>query len=190
MKKCKGCGRNKKLIDFWKQSTGKFGVRSKCKKCLSREMEKWRNDNKDSLNKYVRKWNQNNPKNKQKINERWRAKNPYYLRSWRTKNKTNTHYKIANNLRVRLRMALHGNYKSGSAVRDLGCSIDEFKQFLESQFKLGMSWENYGVNGWHIDHIKALSNFDLTKREEILEACHYTNLQPLWAKENRSKSNK
>ncbi len=53
-----------------------------------------------------------------------------------------------------------------------------------------MTWDNYGLYGWHIDHIKPLASFDLTDREQFLEACHYTNLQPLWAEENLSKGNK
>jgi len=56
---------------------------------------------------------------------------------------------------------------------------------LKSNFKPGMSWDNYGE--WHIDHIKPLILFDLTKRSQMLKAVHYTNLQPLWANENISK---
>jgi desulfoferrodoxin (superoxide reductase-like protein) len=61
---------------------------------------------------------------------------------------------------------------------------------LEKQFKLGMNWDNYGRSGWHIDHIKPCASFDLTKKEEQLKCFHYTNLQPLWARENLIKSDK
>lgn len=47
-----------------------------------------------------------------------------------------------------------------------------------------MTWENWNVNGWHIDHIIPLVTFDLTDRKQFLEACHYTNLQPMWSEEN------
>jgi hypothetical protein len=80
--------------------------------------------------------------------------------------------------------------KSGSAVRDLGCSFEKLKRHLESQFQPGMTWKNYGLHGWHIDHIKPLVLFDLTNRKQFLEACNYKNLQPLWAKENLSKKGK
>jgi hypothetical protein len=85
---------------------------------------------------------------------------------------------------------LKKNAKSGSAVRDLGCSIEQLKQHLESKFQTNMSWNNYGPTGWHIDHIIPLSKFNLSIREELLKACHYTNLQPLWAIDNICKGNK
>ena len=53
-----------------------------------------------------------------------------------------------------------------------------------------MTWDNYGYYGWHIDHITPLASFDLTNRQQLLEACHYTNLQPMWAKDNMTKSDK
>lgn len=98
--------------------------------------------------------------------------------------------KIATNLRNRLNRAIKGNYKAGSAVRDLGCSVDDFKQHLESKFQPGMSWDNYGRKGWHIDHIVPLNAFDLTDHEQFKRACHHSNLQPLWAKDNILKSDK
>ena len=95
-------------------------------------------------------------------------------------------FKLAKNLRTRLNTAIKGDYKSGSAVRDLGCTIEFLKQHLETQFKDGMNWENHG-KVWHIDHIEPLCSFDLTNREQLLKACHYTNLQPLFKQDNWKK---
>jgi hypothetical protein len=69
----------------------------------------------------------------------------------------------------------------------LGCSINFLKKYLEDRFKEGMLWRNYGIYGWHIDHIIPCYNFDLSKLEEQNKCFHYSNLQPLWAKENWSK---
>jgi hypothetical protein len=104
------------------------------------------------------------------------------------KKKTDINYYLACILRVRLANAIKRGTKSGSAVRDLGCSITEFKTYMEKLFWPGMSWENRGQ--WQIDHIIPISSFDLTDREQFLRACHYTNLQPLWAKDNLSKGNR
>lgn len=108
----------------------------------------------------------------------------------RTKLKEDINYKLSTILRQRINKALTGNYKSGSAVKDLGCCISEFKIYLESKFQVGMTWENYGRYGWHIDHIIPLSYYNLSIREQFLKACHYTNLQPLWALENLQKGNR
>ena len=81
-----------------------------------------------------------------------------------------------------------GYNKPTTTINYLGCSIKKLKNHLEKQFREGMSWENYGK--WEIDHIKPLSIFDLTKLENQKKCFHYTNLQPLWKSENRSKGAK
>lgn len=106
--------------------------------------------------------------------------------------KTDLNYRIKENLRCRLWHALNGKVKAGSSVSDLGCSVDELRAHLESLFTPGMSWANYGhLKGkWEIDHIKPLQSFtNLSDREQLLEACHYTNLQPLWWEDNNAKHN-
>ena len=65
---------------------------------------------------------------------------------------------------------------------------ETFGKVVEEQFVDGMSWDNYGIYGWHIDHIIPLSS--AKTEEEIFKLCHYTNLQPLWAVDNLKKSNK
>jgi len=113
---------------------------------------------------------------------------------WKEKSRTDPSHRIARALRVRIRKTLlfHQVLKVGSAVRDLGCTPEELRKHLEYLMKEGMTWDNYGPwheteMRWHIDHVKPLASFDLTDREQFLEACHYTNLQPLWARENLSK---
>jgi hypothetical protein len=90
--------------------------------------------------------------------------------------------KIASRVRTRVWIAIKN--KNLSLPEYLGCSIEELKSHLESLFTPGMSWENYGKYGWHIDHIVPISIFDLTNPEELRKACHYTNLQPLWWRDN------
>lgn len=130
--------------------------------------------------------------NRRRANE-WAKKNRNRrierTREWRANRyKTDIQFKLEVCLRRRLYMAVRGNHRSGIAIRDLGCSIADFKVYLESMFADGMSWENWGINGWHIDHKRPISSFNLTDPEQLKEACHYTNLQPLWAKDNLRKS--
>lgn len=98
---------------------------------------------------------------------------------------TDSQFKLTRNLRSRLHLAIKGKFKAGSAIRDLGCSIPELIEYFKPLFQEGMSWENHGE--WHIDHIIPLSAFDLTDPEQLKVACHFTNLQPLWAVENIRK---
>jgi 5-methylcytosine-specific restriction endonuclease McrA len=86
--------------------------------------------------------------------------------------------------------ALKNNAKAGHTVELLGCSIEDLRSHLEQQFTPGMTWDNYGVHGWQIDHIIPLSYFNLSDPEQQKRAWHYTNLQPLWAVDNIRKSNK
>jgi hypothetical protein len=150
-------------------------------------------NNKEKINKQSKEYMVNNKikiaEYKKEYQFLHREKIFNYLKSYK-KNKLqiDINYKLSGNLRNRLRCAIKNNYKSGSAVQDLGCLIEELKIWLEQQFQPGMSWDNYGE--WHIDHIIPLSSFDLTDRNQLLKACHWFNLRPLWAKENLSRKKK
>lgn len=78
--------------------------------------------------------------------------------------------------------------KNNSTLKIVGCPPDKLKEHIEKQFVDGMSWENHGLFGWHIDHIIPLSS--AKTEEELYKLCHFSNLQPLWAKDNLRKSNK
>lgn len=98
---------------------------------------------------------------------------------------------LKNSLKNRYRMALT-NVKSitGELLEHLGCSIEEARMHIENQFQPGMTWENHGLHGWHIDHIRPVASFDLYDIEDRRKCFHYSNLQPLWAADNIAKSDK
>lgn len=97
--------------------------------------------------------------------------------------------KIAHSIRTRIWQGIK-NTSNTSSSELTGLSWHDLKNYLQSKFQPGMTWDNYAKNGWHIDHIKPLSKFDLTDEDEQRRAYHYTNLQPLWAKDNIRKSDK
>lgn len=141
----------------------------------------YRNNNKEKITNLTRQWIiKNRDLVRIKSNLRYKEKECNDL-----------NFKISNRLRHRVRAAIlrfNDGIKVSSAIKDLGCSIEELKFYLESKFQEGMSWDNYG--SWHIDHIKPLSGFNLSDPEDFSKACHYTNLQPLWAKDNIRKGKK
>ncbi len=174
-----------KITEYKKQ------YQQKNREKLAKNKKEYRQDNKYILAKKKKEYYQKNKKELAKKLKKYRQKNKEKINKYhQQRKKTDISYKLACNLRTRLYQALKANYKAGSAVRDLGCSVAELKLHLESLFQAGMDWNNWSKYGWHIDHVKPLSKFDLTDREELLKACHYSNLQPLWAVDNIKKSNK
>ena len=172
--------------------------RSYCSTCYSR---KWRKENKEKYRLGQDKWYKQNKKEVIEKVKKYKKENPNIVQKcrnnadkedikkyYRDRYNNDSDYRLKVILRNRLRQSIKFHEKSGSAVSDLGCSIDELKKHLESKFTEGMSWDNYGK--WHIDHIKPLASFDLSDREQFLRACHYSNLQPLWAKDNLIKKDR
>ncbi len=101
--------------------------------------------------------------------------------------RTNINMRLAQNLRNRIKQAVKKSYKAGSAVRDLGCSVEKFKLYIASKFTNEMTWDNYG-KVWHLDHIIPLCRFNLQNREQFLKATHYSNYQPLLVHDNLVKN--
>jgi hypothetical protein len=96
-------------------------------------------------------------------------------------------YRLQNALRARLYDALQGKRKTAPTLEMLGCTTKELRVYIEGLWQEGMTWENYGVHGWHIDHIVPCDSFDLSDPAQQRECFHYTNLQPLWAGDNLAK---
>ena len=148
--------------------------------------KQWGVDNKERVKKYLKTYNeQNKEKIKQKIQANRELSNEYY----RERRKKDPNFKIKWNLRSRLSIALkrQHNSRANSTLELVGCTIDELRQYIESQWLPGMNWSNNTTNGWHIDHIKPCNTFDLTDPLQQKECFHFSNLRPLWAKENLSR---
>jgi hypothetical protein len=79
--------------------------------------------------------------------------------------------------------------KNNRTIDLLGCSIRDFKMYLETRFKPGMTWENYGSK-WHIDHIVPCAMFDLSDREQQNYCFHFSNMRPMWAEENMRRGHR
>ncbi len=161
------------------------------------QKQKYRSENKDKVRHLKRESYQRNKDKKSnkdtayKNQKRYREKNRVKLNNAnRNRYASDFEYRIKNIIRSRFVCAIKNDFKAGSAVDGLGCTIEFLKGYIEKLFKPGMHWGNWGRHGWHIDHIIPLASFDLTDRDQLLKACHYTNLQPLWAADNLSKGAK
>jgi len=131
-------------------------------------------------------------KNREHLNDYYRNHKDVIKKQLNEKYKNDINFKLQKGLRNSLNQILKrgSQRKIGSAVKYLGCSISELKKYLESQFDGTMTWDNHRLRGWHIDHIVPLSIFNLEDIEQLKVACHYTNLQPMWWRENIIKYNK
>lgn len=201
-KTCSKCLNALTLENFHKCAKGRYGRVSVCKSCRhacaqSHKMEKsfydkrYRKQESEKIREYQKLWSNCNKEKRADYQRTYREKhkekvNINAAQYVRKKLSTNLEAKLAHNIRKRLYRAIKS--KKYSSVDALGCSIKQLKEHLESQFQHGMTWENYGE--WHIDHIRPLASFDLQCREQFEQACHYTNLQPLWAVDNIAKGDR
>ena len=105
-------------------------------------------------------------------------------------------FRLRSSMATAIWKCLSGKSKDSRTFDYVGLTPEELMAYLEAKFTDGMTWDNYGK--WHVDHIRPLSSFDFHKHElgskefeDLLhQAWHYTNLQPLWAKDNMSKGAK
>lgn len=164
---------------------------------------------KDIISKRAKTYRENNKEERCKKTKEWRDKNIEHCRNYRKKNaekmaitsrnsRRKRYNELKNDVMFKLRALLKSRIRSGitgkgwckkkSSAEILGAPLEVVRKYIERQFKKGMTWENHGLNTWHIDHKIPLST--AKTEEEMITLCHYTNLQPLWAKENLEKWNK
>jgi hypothetical protein len=175
MKLCRTCATEKPEGDFPKRAASKDGLAAKCRDCTKAYFEGYYREHRGDVIARVIDYRNNN----REIHRATRRKIHAH------KYVTNVQYRLSRLLRSRLKHALAGNFKTGSAVKALGCSLEQLRTHLESLFAPGMSWENAGE--WHIDHIRPLAAFNLQDPAQFATACHFTNLQPLWGPDNLAK---
>lgn len=108
--------------------------------------------------------------------------------NWRRKYKVDPVFTAKRALRNQTARIKRITKRSKRSNELLGCTYEQARKWIESQFQRGMSWSNAGV--WEIDHIVPISAFDLTDDQQVRCVNHYTNLRPLWAEENRRKGDK
>lgn len=179
--------------------------------CSKRSKEYYKN-NKEHHNKITKNYYEKNiehvskqyaeyrEKNRQKIRDRYKE---YYQKNKKKINKKNLEYrknryktdpiyKLHSDISRRIRKALKNNkeLKSKSTIEYLGCDLDFLRNHIETQFREGMNWDVFFIGEIHIDHIRPCASFDLTDPEQQKTCFHYSNLQPLWAKENHEKRDK
>lgn len=170
----------------------------------------YRENNKEKLNQNKKIYRKLNVKKTQETYKLWSLKNKekriVYMNKYRQDNKEKLKesrlnyleknpeqalkFKIARNLRTRISYAFKSKkfIKETETIKMLGCDFDFLMNHIECLFVNGMNWDNYGIKGWHLDHIIPISSGKNYK--EMCDLNHYTNLQPLWAIDNIKKGNK
>ena len=192
IKKCRSCASELSISEFlfMPLKSGKPWWRKDCKSCENKQrsvarkndpsrkakLAEYYQKNKKKLGDRTRSWES---RNKQRVLEKARIRE-------KVRRETDPLYKATELLKCRARHYRVTGTKAGFEL--LGCTQAEFREHIQRQFKPGMNWNNHGVRGWHYDHIFPLAK--CKNEEELIRACRYTNIQPLWWHENNLKRDK
>jgi hypothetical protein len=209
-KECPNCKELKFFSEYYKCSSRKDGLQVYCKKCKKERFKESKQksdkkygekyllipENKEKKYQYVKQYQKLHPEGQKMYVKKHRqsekgiiTRKIYRKKEYDQKYGKNTEWTLKLILRNRLKNALKNNFQKGKTLDMLGCSIEEFKLYLEKQFTENMNWDNYG-NYWEIDHIKPCDSFNLEILEEQYICFNYKNLQPLEKTKNRKKSNR
>lgn len=216
-KHCHRCNTTKPIGEFAVNKTAPDWHSSKCKACTVVAMAQWRKKNPERAKahsseqaartrlqpdekrlKYSRKYYLGHKEIQHERTRQWFAKNKKHRTKWmcnyiRERKLRDPMFAFSEKIRGKMRLLLRGYRKSASTEKLLGCTIADFKKYLELQWEPWMSWANYGSKverGWVIDHIVPIEAFDLNKPEDQQCCFHHLNLRPLCSKANRDKWDK
>ncbi|MFL2517232.1 MAG: hypothetical protein ACJ0GX_11785, partial [Parasynechococcus sp.] len=120
--------------------------------------------------------------------EKFEAEKGMPYSTWRLKNDPQFKLHVRLNTRISDVLKKQGMVKAAKTSQLIDAEIADFKAYLSANWEEGMSWDNYGKDGWHVDHIRPCASFDLTEEEQQLACFNWRNLRPMWASENISKS--
>lgn len=159
--------------------------------------KKYYKKNRNKLCKEYRIYYQDNKEKIIKRNKKWQEVNPDYMREYlneyqKKKRGNNFAYKLNGRISNLIRYSLK-NRKNGIHWETLvGYTLNDLMKHLENLFLPSMTWDNYGKDGWSIDHIRPVSIFNITsnKCKGFKKCWGLENLRPMWAKDNLKKSNK
>lgn len=150
--------------------------------------------NKTRINSKTREWQKRNRERVRRAQAKFVTANPQRIKEIneksRLKRMANPFFRLQQNFRGRIAAAIRRNGKKCARTAEiLGCSLDDLRRHLQEKFRPGMTWENYG-SVWHVDHIMPCAAFDFSKPDHQRRCFHFSNLQPLFAKENIAKRDK
>lgn len=203
---CTKCGRRLSIDMFGKNSKDRLGINHQCKECTNtykRELtktDKYKEANRQKTARYRKtekgkayfdsynksEAGQESMKKYRESEKGKQKKSEYRKNLW----ENDIEFKVETTLRNRVRGAIKHGTKANHTIELIGCSIQDLKEHIESQFKPGMSWDNYNHKIWHIDHIVPCAAFDLTNPIHQRVCFNWMNLQPLWSSQNIRKKDR
>jgi hypothetical protein len=201
---CSKCNEEKLLANFYKNINYKDGYITQCKSCKYNTTKKWRDKNPDKHKKQYDSYNKiyksNNKEYSEEYDKKYRRNNKNSLYKYRKEydsrpetKKLIQEQKKRYNEKHKIKLKIKGAFtrrvkrlfenkrvqQKSQTLYLLGCSILEYKQYLEKQFLPEMTWDNHG-DIWEIDHIIPCAHFNIEEESEQLKCFHYLNTQPLF----------
>ena len=179
----------KDRLSYIKQDSCGYYKRVKKTDHYQNRIKAYYSENLGKIKNYTNNWYQ---ENKQRIAERDKNNRFHINKTRKNRYNSDESFKLNCLLRGRIHEAIkkHSGDKAYKSMELLGCTIEHARDHLESQFTEGMTWDNMGKGGWHIDHIIPCAFFDLTKPSHQKVCFNWQNLQPLWESDNCVKGDK